>query len=110
MNVASSRAALHDDAARLLDELGVTASEVAYSLFRMGVSAQRRDSNDSPAAAYLRAVVGADIRVEAVTVTERWLLIRTGRRWRKTVRVRLPHPVREFTSAVRRGQTSEPAG
>ena len=98
----SERAALREDAARLLDELGATPGEVSYSLYLMRVPARSGDTGASPAAAYLRAVVGADSRVEAMAVTKRWLVMRTGRRWRSTVRVRLPRPVRQFTAAVER--------
>ena len=98
----SERAALREDAARLLDELGATPGEVCYSLYVMRVPARPWDTGGSPAAAYLRAVVGADNRVKAMAVTKRWLVMRTGRRWRSTVRVRLPRPVREFTAAVER--------
>ena len=37
MRLLAERAALREDAARLLDELGGTASEVAVSLHSMGV-------------------------------------------------------------------------
>ena len=108
MKLFSERAALREDAARLLDELGTTAGEVAYSLYLVGAATRPRNPGESPTATYLHTVVGADIRVEAITVTKRRLVMKTQRRWCSTVRVRLPRPVRELTAAVERAQSNEP--
>ena len=100
MRLFAERAALREDAARLLDELGGTASEVAVSLHSMGVRVWPSSGGDSPAGRYLHAVLGADTRVKRVKVTKRWLVLKTHRRWRSTIRLRLPQPVREFTILV----------
>ena len=100
MRLLAERAALREDAARLLDELGGTATEVAVSLHTMGVRIEPWRGGDSPAARYLHAVLGADTQLKGVRVTKRLLVLKTHRRWRSTIRLRLPHPVREFTMLV----------
>lgn len=110
MVLRSERAALRGDAVRLLDELGASAGEVACSLYLAGAAQPRLNSAEPPATRYLHAVVGADSRVQTMTVTKRWLVMRTHRRWRSTVRVRLPRPVRDFTSAVDRVRAREATG
>jgi hypothetical protein len=94
------RAALREDAATLLGELGDTVSEVATALGSLGVQVLPSRASDSPVARYLHAVVGADDRVKRVTLTRRWLVLKTYRRWWPTIRLRLPDPVREFTLSV----------
>jgi hypothetical protein len=96
----TERAALREHAATLMGELGDTVSEVATSLGSMGVQVRPSSAGDSPAARYLHAVVCADNRVKRVTVTKQWLVLKTHRRFRSTIRLRLPHPVREFTISV----------
>jgi hypothetical protein len=93
MGAMAERAALREDATRLLDELGGTASEVAASLYSLG-------AGDPPVASYLLAVVGADTRVRRIKVTREWLALETHGRRRATIRLRLPDPVREFTIMV----------
>lgn len=110
MALQSQRSALREDAVRLLDELGASVGEVACSLYLLGAARAGSNSVDPPATRYLHAVVGADSRVQTMTVTKRWLVIRTQRRWRSTIRVRLPRPVRDFTSAVDRVSNREATG
>jgi hypothetical protein len=98
MRLFAERAALREDAARLIDELGGTASEVAVTLHSMGV--RPSSGGDSPAARYLHAVLGADTQVKQVRVTKRWLMLKTHRRWRSRICLRLPRAVREFTLSV----------
>jgi len=107
MRLLAERAALREDAARLLDELGGTATEVAVSLHWMGIRVSTTGGADSPAARYLHAVVGADAQVRSVKVTKRWLVLKTHRRWRSTIRLRLPHPVREFSILVDAARADE---
>ncbi len=77
MGLLTERAALREDAARLLDELGGTVSEVAESLGSMGIQVRSSSSpHDSPAARYLHAVIGGDNRVRQVKVNTRWLVLR----------------------------------
>ena len=106
MRLFAERAALREDAARLLGELGGTAGEVAMSLWALGVPAGTSSPGDTPTARYLNAVLGADTQVRRVRVTKRWLVLETERRWGATIRLRLPRPVREFTVLVA-GATSE---
>lgn len=97
MRLLTERAALREDAARLLDDLGGTVNEVAESLGSMGVQVRACNNGDSATARYLYAVIGADDRVRHVKVTARWLLLRTHRRWSPAIRVQLPNPVRQLT-------------
>jgi hypothetical protein len=107
MRLLAGRAALHEDAARLLDELGGTVTEVAVTLASMGVGVWLSSGADSPTARYLHAVVGADCRVKRVRVTNGWLVLTTHRRWGSTIWLRLPDPVREFTSSVHRARPDQ---
>jgi hypothetical protein len=102
MRLFAERAALREDAARLIDELGGTASEVAVTLHSMGV--RPSSGGDSQAARYLHAVLGADTQVKRVRVTKRWLVLTTHRRWRSRICLHLPRPVREFTLSVDRAR------
>jgi hypothetical protein len=100
MRLFAERAALREDAARLLGELGGTASEVAVSLRSIVVEGPPSTAGDPPIVRYLNAVVGADPQVKRVRVTKRWLVLKTQRRWGSTIRLRLPHPVREFAVSI----------
>ena len=108
MRLLAERAALREDAARLLDELGGTAGDVAVSLYLVGVRARASNADASSVTRYLHAVVGADTRVMQVRVTKRWLALKTERIWWSTVWVRLPRPIREFTTSVDRTRPNEP--
>jgi hypothetical protein len=109
MHLRAERAALRENAATLLYELGGTAHEVGMSLGALGVHMRPSNGSDSPAARYLHAVVGADTRVKQVTVTTRWLKIQTHRKG-ATIRLRLPRPVRQFVASLdgaRLGEATE---
>jgi hypothetical protein len=108
MRLLTERAALREDAATLMGELGGTAREVAVSLDSLGVQVHSSSAGDSPAARFLHAVVGADDRVKRVRVTKRWLVLKTHRRWWSTIRLRLPHPVTEYIISVDAVRASEP--
>jgi hypothetical protein len=97
MGLLGERAALREDAARLLEELGGTVSEVAVSLGSMGIRVQPSNPNDSPAARYLHAVIGADNRVRQIKVNTRWLILKTHRRWTPAIWTPLPDPVVRLT-------------
>jgi hypothetical protein len=97
MGLLAERAALREDAARLLDELGGTVSEVAVFLGSMGIHVPPSNPNDSPAARYLHAVIGADDRVRQIKVNTRWLIIKTHRRWTPAIWMPIPDPVIRFT-------------
>jgi hypothetical protein len=107
MRLLAERAALREDAARLLDELGGTVSEVAVTLASAGVGVWLSSGADCPAARYLHAVVGADTRVTRIRVTKRWLVLKTHQRWGSTIWLRLPDPVREFTISVNRARLDQ---
>jgi hypothetical protein len=107
MGAMAERMALREDATWLLDELGETASEVAATLYSLGVKARPSSAGDPLVARYLHAVVGADSRVRRITVTRGWLALETHRKWRATIWLRLPHPVREFTIMVERARPRE---
>jgi hypothetical protein len=107
MRARAERGVLRENATRLLDELGGTALEVAASLYSFGVNARPSSSGVHPVARYLHAVVGADSRVRRIKVTRGWLALETHRRRRATIWLRLPDPVREFTSMVDRARPRE---
>jgi hypothetical protein len=69
MRAMAERAVPREDASRLLDELGRTASEVAASLYSVGVRARPSGVGDPPVTRYLHAVVEADSRVRRIKVT-----------------------------------------
>jgi hypothetical protein len=96
----AERIALRDDAALLLAEFGDTAEEVVAFLAWMGAGVARASGGDSLATRYLHAVVGADPRVSRVRITKRRMGLKTTRRWRSTVWVPLPRPVRQFVTSV----------
>jgi hypothetical protein len=73
----------------------------------MGVRVWPSSGGDSAAARYLHAVLGADTQVKRVRVTKRWLVLETPRRWRSTIRLRLPQPVREFIVLVDAARADE---
>lgn len=108
MRLLSERAALREDAARLLDELGVSSGQVAASLHSMGPRDRRWIMGDFSIASYLHAVVGADCRVKSARVTKRWLVLKTNTRWSSAIWVRLPPGVREFAVSANRSRTDAP--
>jgi hypothetical protein len=107
MHLRDERAALREDAATLLYELGGTADEVGVSLGALGVRMRPSEGSDSPAARYLQAVVGADTRVKQVTVTKGWLKIQTHRKGWARIRLRLPYPVRQFVTSLDEARLGE---
>jgi hypothetical protein len=96
----SIRAALREDAAELLGELGGTPGEVGLFLTTMGVRVYPAIAGDSPLARYLYSVIGPDMRVKRIKVTTGWLVLRTRRRWWSTICVRIPDPARKFVATV----------
>lgn len=83
---------------RLLADLGPTPGDVAASLEAAAVRGVPFQATLSPVGALLRAVVGADPDVEALTV--RTDVVRmTVRRHRSPVTVPFPRPVRVFLAA-----------
>jgi hypothetical protein len=113
MSIWAERTALREEVAILLAELGGTGGEVAAFLSAMGVQVRSSTPADSPAARYLHAVIGADTRVEEVKVARRRVTLRTSHRIWRTVRLRLPDPVRDFVASIddptTEGQTPVPS-
>lgn len=104
MRLLSERAALREDVARLLDELGASAGEIAASLHSMRPRDSRWGKGEFSVSRYVHAVVGADSRVKSARVTKRWLVLKTDSRWLSTIWVQLPPAVREFTEATNRSR------
>ena len=104
MRLLSERAALREEAARLLDELGASAGEIAASLHSMRPQDSRWGGGEFSVSRYVHAVVGADCRVKSARVTKRWLVLKTDARWWSTIRVQLPPAVREFTETTNRSR------
>ncbi len=70
MRVQPERAALRDDAACLLGELGGTAREVALSLYAFGLPGRASSPGRSIIASYIYVVVSADTRVKRVRLSQ----------------------------------------
>src|SRR5262249_22990048 len=96
----AERVALRQDVEAFLGELGGTASEIAVGLHALGVQVRPERAGASAAASYIQLVIGADPRVCQVKVTRRRIALKTYGRWLATVRVGVPHPVREFVASV----------
>jgi hypothetical protein len=99
MHLRAERAALREDATRLIDELGGTVHEVTMSLGCVGIRVRPSDPDDSPAARYLHAVIGGDNRVKDVKVTAHWLALKTHRRWSPRIWVPLPDAVSQLKAS-----------
>lgn len=108
MGLLSERAALREDAARLLDELGVSPGEVAASVHSMRPQGPRCRAGEFSVSRYVHAVVGADCRVKSARVTKRWLVLKTDAHWWSTIWVQLPPAVREFTESTNRSRADAP--
>jgi hypothetical protein len=109
MRVLAQRAALREDAASLLGELGGTAREVALSLCAFGLFSPASGSGGSPVASYVCVVVSADARVKRVRLTHGWLVLKPQQWWSPSIRLRLPRPVREFMASAGREGPGRPA-
>lgn len=96
MRVLAERAALREDAASLLDELGGTAREVALSLCAFGPRRPASSSGGPSVASYIYVVVSADARVKRIRLTNGWLVLKPHQWWSPSIWLRLPRPVRDF--------------
>lgn len=88
---------------RLLGALGTSPGSVAAALEGAGVRGSLGDRAGSPAALYLRAVVGADPEVRSVTVGGAEVAVDLRAWWRPDVTVALPQIVHDFTVAFDAG-------
>ena len=102
MTRTEERSQLRADVGRLVEGLGRDAGEVASSLQMAGVRGARHDVGGCPLTTYLRAVMGADSRVDDVRVHAGHATV--GRRWSKPVKVPLPGAARDFVVAFDRGE------
>jgi hypothetical protein len=109
MRVLAERAALREDAACLLGELGGTAREVSLSLFALGLRAPASSSGDPSVARYIYVVVSADARVKRVRLTHGWLVLKPHQWWSPSICLRLPRPIREFIASAGGGGRGRPA-
>jgi hypothetical protein len=96
----AGRAALREDAACLLGELGGTAREVAVSLCVFGLPGLVSRSGEPSVSSYIYVVVSADTRVKRVRLTSGWLVLKQQQWWSPSVRLRLPRPIRELISSA----------
>jgi hypothetical protein len=109
MRVLVERAALREDAASLLGELGGTAREVALSLCTSGPRGVASSSGRPSVASYVCVVMNADARVKRVRLTRGWLVLKPQQWWSPSVRLRLPRPIREFIASERGEGPGQPA-
>jgi hypothetical protein len=108
MRVLVERAALREDAASLLGELGGTAREVALSLCASGPRGVASSSGGPSVASYVCVVMSADPRVTRVRLTNGWLVLKPHPWWSPSIRLRLPRPIREFITSEH-GEGAGPA-
>jgi hypothetical protein len=109
LRVQAERAALRDDAACLLGELGGTAREVALSLYAFGLPGPAWSSGRSIISSYIYVVVSADTRVKRVRLSSRWLVLKPRQWWSPSILLRLPPPIREFIASAGREGPGRPA-
>jgi hypothetical protein len=100
MRVLAERAALREDAACLLGELGGTAREVALSLCAFGLRGTVSGSGEPSVASYIYVVVSADTRVKRVRLSSGWLVLKQHQWWSPSIWLRLPRPIREFIASA----------
>ena len=100
MRAQAERAALSEDAACLLGELGGTAREVALSLGAFGLPGPASRSARAIIASYIYVVVSADTRVKRVRLTSGWLVLKPQQWWSPSIWLRLPRPIREFIASA----------
>lgn len=94
----SEREKIGDQAERLLSGLGKEPGQVAGSLVSAGVKGVPFNYFDCAIAVYLGAVIGADPRVERLTVTKAEVMIECRGWWRRAVVVSLPPAVGDFVA------------
>ncbi len=100
MRAQAERAALREDAACLLGELGGTAREVALSLCAFGLRGTASGPGEPSVASYIHVVVSPDTRVKRVRLTHGWLVLTTHHWWSPSIWLRLPRPIREFIASA----------
>ena len=100
MRVLAERAALREDAASLLGELGGTAREVALSLCELGLRGTVSESGEPSLESYIYVVVSADARIKRVRLTHGWLVLKPQQWWSPSVWLRLPRPIRELIASA----------
>ncbi len=100
MRAQAERAALREDAAGLLGELGGTAREVALSLCAFRLRGTASGSGEPSVASYIHVVVSADTRVKRVRLTSGWLVLKQHQWWSPSIWLRLPRPIREFIASA----------
>ncbi len=109
MRAQAERAALREDAACLLGELGGTAREVALSLCAFGLRGTASGSGEPSVASYIHVVVSPDTRVKRVRLTHGWLVLTTHHWWSPSIWLRLPRPIREFIASAGGEGPGQPA-
>ena len=100
MRALAERAALREDAAGLLGELGGTAREVALSLCAFGLRGTASGSGEPSVASYIHVVVSARYQGQARPAHHGWLVLTTHQWWSPSIWLRLPRPIREFIASA----------
>ncbi|HXW34884.1 MAG TPA: hypothetical protein VEJ87_09930 [Acidimicrobiales bacterium] len=93
------RAIVRSQTAELLSSLGDSVDAVVTRLRSAGVRGTPTNAEQCAVAVYLRAVMTSDNRVRSVSVGNTSVMIAPEQRWRRSVAVPLPPPVRQFIEA-----------
>lgn len=93
------RAIVRGHTSELLASLGETVDGVVTSLRSAGVRGTPTNAEQCAIAVYLRAVMTSDTRVRSVSVGNTSVMVAPDQRWRRSVAVPLPSPVRQFIEA-----------
>jgi hypothetical protein len=96
----AGRAALREDAACLLGELGRAAPEVALSVGASGLPGTVPGPGEPSVARYIYVVVSAGTRATGVRLTHRWLVLKPPPWWSPSIWPRLPRRLREVMASA----------
>jgi hypothetical protein len=99
----SSRRWFQSETRVLLSSLGDDPSLIASKLETLGVRATPRDPHGCAVAVFLHAALAGDPAIASVSVTDKEVVLKIPRRWRRSVRVGLPGPLRHFIKSFDAG-------
>jgi len=99
IHIPHRRGQLRNATRLLLSSLGDRPVQIASNLEALGVRATPRDPDGCVVAVLLHAALASDPGITSVKVTNKKVVLKTPQRWRRSVQVRLPGPLRRFVEA-----------
>jgi len=99
IHIPNCRGQLRNATRVLLSSLGDSPGQIASNLEALGLRATPRDPDGCVVAVLLHAALTSDPGITSVKVTNKKVVLRTPQRWRRSVQVRLPGPLRRFVEA-----------